>query len=60
MGVTPVKRIHLTELRDALGETYDATGRSRPTYTDPIVTVGMTAIKAVHVVELRNAIVALE
>ena len=55
-----MKRVHLTELRDALGETHDAAGRSRPTYTDPIVTVGMTAIKAVHVVELRNAIVALE
>ena len=55
-----MKRVHLTELRDALGETYDAAGRSRPAYTDPIVTAGMTAIQAVHVVEMRNAIVALE
>ena len=60
VGVTPVKRVHLTELRNALDGAYDAAGRSRPTYTDHIVTAGVTAIKAVHVVELRNAIVALE
>ena len=27
VGITPVKRVHVTELRDALGETYDAAGR---------------------------------
>ena len=61
VGVTPVKRVHLTELRNALDGAYNAAGQSRPTaYTDHIVTAGVTAIKAVHVVELRNAIVALE
>ena len=33
--VTPVKRVHLTELRNALDEAYDAAGQSQPTYTDP-------------------------
>jgi hypothetical protein len=60
VGVTPVKRVHLTELRDALAAAYEAAGRRRPTYTDSIVTAGMTAIKAVHVVELRDAILAIE
>ena len=60
VGVTPVKRIHLTELRAALDAAYEAAGRLRPTYTDHIVTAGVTAIKAVHVVELRDAILALE
>ena len=48
VGVTPVKRIHLTELRNALDEAYDAAGQRQPTYTDRIVTAGMTAIKAVQ------------
>ena len=58
--VTPVKRVHLIELRTALDETYDAAERPRPTYTDSIVTAGMTTIKTVHVVELREATLALE
>ena len=48
VGVTPVKRVHLTELRAALDAAYDA------------VIAGVTAIRAVHVVELRDAILALE
>ena len=61
VGVTPVKRVHLTELRAALDAAYDAAGRRRPpSYTDDAVIAGVTAIRAVHVVELRDAILALE
>ena len=59
-GVTPVKRVHLTELRTALNAAYDAAGRRRPPYTDDAVIAGVTPIRAVHVVELREAILALE
>ena len=59
-GVTPVKRAHLTELRIALGEVYDAVGRPRPTCADAVITVGVTAIEAAHIMELRDAVLVLE
>ena len=59
-GVTPVKRVHLTELRAALDAVYDAVGRARPSYMDATVTAGTTAIRAAHIMELRAAVAALE
>lgn len=59
MGATPVKRVHLTELRDALGEVYDALGRRRPAYTDRAIIVDVTGIEAAHVEQLRAAVLAL-
>ena len=59
-GVTPIRRVHLTELRVALDEAYAAAGRPAPDYTDPMVTAGETVIKASHVMELRAAVAALE
>jgi hypothetical protein len=58
-GVTPVRAVHLTELR-ALGEAYAAAGRPAPGYTDAVVTAGATAMRAVHLQELRRAAAALE
>ena len=59
-GVTPIRRVHLTELRAALAELYRAAGRAAPTYTDPVVTAGATATRATHLMELRAAVAALE
>ena len=50
--------MHLTELRTALGQTYDAAGKARHTYTGGIEPA--TTIRAVHIQELRRAVVALE
>ena len=58
-GTTPVRRVHLTELRAALDAVYDALGRTRPSYTDATVAAGATAIEAVHLTELRKAVAAL-
>ena len=33
IGATPVKQVHVIELRDALGDVYDAVGEQRPAYT---------------------------
>lgn len=33
-GVTPVRAVHLTELRQALGAAFDAAGQRRPDYAD--------------------------
>ena len=55
-GVTPVRSVHLTELRAALDAVYDAAGRPRPNYTDADVTAGVSVVKAAHVTELREAV----
>ena len=59
-GVTPIRRVHLTELRAALAEAYSAAGQTAPTYTDPVITVGETVIRAAHLMDLRAAVAALE
>ena len=58
--VTPVKAVHLTELRTALNEAYRAANRDVPAYTDPVITPRVTPIRLVHMTELRKAVVALE
>ena len=54
-GETPVKAVHLTELRTALAEAYGACSLPALTYTDPVIVRGMTPVKAVHWTELREA-----
>ena len=58
-GVTPVRGVHLTELRAALAEAYAAAGRQGPVWTnaDP---AGAIVIRAAHLMELRDAVLALE
>jgi len=53
---TGVLGVHVTELRRALNEAYQAVGGTAPTYTDPTVASGLTVIKAVHLNELRAAV----
>ena len=59
IGATPVRRVHLAELRDGLGDVYDAAGQPPPTYTDGAIVAGATRIKAAHVEQLRTAALAL-
>ena len=54
-GETPVKAVHLTELRTALTQAYSACSLTPPTYTDPMIVPGRTPVKAVHWTELREA-----
>ena len=56
-AVTPIRAIHILDLRNALNEVFDAVGRPHPTYAD-----GSPAgiqIKAVHIQELRDAVRSL-
>jgi hypothetical protein len=58
-GSTPAKVVHVTELRTALNQVYQAAGRTVPTYTDPTVVARVLVIKAIHLTELRTAVSAL-
>ena len=57
---TAVKAAHLTEIRVALRQAYDACQQLAPDYTRATLVPGTTRIKAIHLAELRAAIVALE
>jgi RHS repeat-associated protein len=52
-GVTPIKALHITELRDAINQLRSRAGLQAATWTDNPLTGGVTGIKAAHVTELR-------
>ena len=59
-GKTPVRRVHVVELRSALRGAYVVAGGSVPQWVDAIPPTETTRIKAVHLLELRAAVIALE
>jgi hypothetical protein len=58
-GTTPIKAVHIRELRTALNQVYQALGRALPAYTDSTIVAGQTTAKAAHIQELRTAVSAL-
>ena len=58
--MTPIKLVHLLELRSALAAAYDALRRSALSFTDASPGAGRTLIRSTHLMELRAAVVALE
>jgi hypothetical protein len=54
--VTPVKRIHITELRDALAPARSAIGVPAISYSQPNIIQFVTLVKAVDVQELRQGV----
>ena len=59
-GVTPVRALHLLELRARIDALRLRAGRPAPAYSDAVVTAGVTAMRAVQLQELRPEVVALE
>jgi hypothetical protein len=57
-GITPVRAVHLTELRAALVPARDAVGAGVTLAADPIV-AGQTPVSAAHLAELRLALEGL-
>ena len=53
---TPVKAVHLTELRAAVANVRALFGLPVFTFTDTTVTPTVTTIRAVHIAELRSAL----
>ena len=57
--VTPVKAVHVTELRQDIDTLRSRNGLGAFTYTDPTLTVGATQVKTAHITELRTALNAV-
>ena len=55
-GVTPIKAVHFTELRERIEMLRAARGVGRFAWTDPVLAAGVTPVKLVHLVELRRAL----
>ena len=58
VGVTPIKAVHMTELRTRANGVRAGCGLSAATWTDAVLTAKVTPIKAVHWTELRDALAA--
>ena len=58
-GVTPVRAIHLTELRARIDSLREAAGLGRFRWTDPVLRAGVTRVRLVHLMELRSALAAV-
>jgi len=55
-GATAIKRVHITELRDAANQLRVQGGLVGFSFTDPTLTSGVTTVKRVHITELRAAL----
>ena len=55
-GVTPVKAVHLTELRLRIDVLRREAGLARFGWTDPVLLAGVTPVRLVHLTELRSAL----
>lgn len=55
-GTTPIKAVHITELRTAVDAVRTLASLGGGTYTDSVVTGGVTTVKAAHVTDLRTAL----
>ena len=57
-GVTPIRAIHFTELRQRIDALRAAAGLARVSWTDSVLRPGGTPVRLVHVLELRVALAA--
>ena len=57
-GVTPIRAVHVTELRERIDALRAAAGLARFSWEDPVITAGVTPVKLVHLLELRSALAA--
>lgn len=55
-GVTPLRTVHITELRARIDAVRSRFGLSAQAWSDPVLVAGVTAAKALHVTELRTAL----
>jgi hypothetical protein len=53
---TPIKAIHITELRTCVDAVRAVASLAAFAWTDPVLTAGATPVKAVHLSDLRTAL----
>jgi parallel beta-helix repeat protein len=56
---TPVRAVHLSELRSVINTLRAGRSLSAMAWTDPAITAGVTSIRAIHLAELRSALDAV-
>ena len=57
-GVTPVRAVHLLELRSRIDAARRRLGLAATAWTDAVIVAGVTPTRAVHLRELRSALAA--
>ncbi len=57
-GVTPVKAVHFTELRERIDLLRNAAGLEPFSWTDPVLAAQVTPVRLAHLLELREALAA--
>ena len=55
-GETPIRAVHITELRTRIDGLRAAAGLGRFAWTDPVLRAGVTRARLVHLTELRSAL----
>jgi glucose/arabinose dehydrogenase len=55
-GVTPVKAVHVTDLRLAIDRERTRRSLAEFAWTDPVLVPGVTPVKAIHPAEMRTAL----
>ena len=55
-GMTPIRAVHISELRARINALRSATGLPQITWFDPVLTVGVTHVKAAHIAQMRAAL----
>ena len=58
-GATPVRALHVEELRAAIDTLRASRNLAAAAWTDPVLVPGVTTILALHLIELRNALDAV-
>ena len=57
-GVTPVRAVHFTELRERINALREANDLGPFRWTDPVLRAGATPVRLLHLLELRSALEA--
>ncbi len=55
-GVTPIRAVHFTELRERIDALRTGAGLARFAWTDARLTAGVTPVRLAHLLELREAL----
>jgi hypothetical protein len=55
-ALTPIRAVHIAEMRSRIDTLRAANGLGQVSWTDPTLTPGITTVKAVHITQMRTAL----